>query len=126
MHVLEASSAPFLLAIRARYVHATGTLWARSALRAQYVHSTCTQWARNRHVVRYVNVPRNGLCYVHVLELVYAQVTHYNASSYTGRFHRPVSRRGVIGSERVRVVLVTVDMLNHDREDAKVPGAEAT
>ena len=33
---------------------------------------------------------------------------------------------GVIGSERVRVVLVTVDMLNHDREDAKVPGAEAT
>ena len=34
--------------------------------------------------------------------------------------------RGVIGSERVRVVLVTVDMLNHDREDAKVPGAEAT
>ena len=56
----------------------------------------------------------------------YAQVTHYNASSYTGRFHRPVSRRGVIGSVRVRVVLVTVDMLNHDREDAKVPGAEAT
>ena len=32
----------------------------------------------------------------------------------------------VIGSERGRVVLVTVDMLNHDREDAKVPGAEAT
>ena len=33
---------------------------------------------------------------------------------------------GVIGSERGRVVLVTVDVLNHDREDAKVPGAEAT
>ena len=25
-----------------------------------------------------------------------------------------------------RIVVVTVDMLNHDREDAKVPGAEAT
>ena len=38
----------------------------------------------------------------------------------------PKQAGGVIGSERVRVVLVTVDMLNHDREDAKVPGAEAT
>ena len=34
--------------------------------------------------------------------------------------------RRVRGSERGRLVLVTVDMLNHDREDAKVPGAEAT
>ena len=31
--------------------------------------------------------------------------SRYIASSYTGRLHRPVSRRGEIGSERAQVVL---------------------
>ena len=51
-------------------MHVLGTYWARTGHVPRYVPSTCTQWARNRHVVRYVLVPRNSLCYVHVIDLV--------------------------------------------------------